>query len=330
MHQRLQAIPFALALLIIAIVALPRTTSAQDPEAVRRELIDAMIAHVKQRNLEHAFHAGAAALAIREDRETFCSVGMIASRLERFPETAQLLTECVRLTTKASDDPNEIQKRLVHASTLEMARSRVGTLQIVAPPLATITVNHRKIGLAPIDQPVFVPANTPVEIHADNFDGKGSEGVTIAPGQSKTVIVRTRRSTKSPVFEAISAPERLAPLPPPKPLIPAPQMTTAFKISLIATLAAAGTTAHLGVASWMDEMDARARSLSVELRFKCGCECSIQPECSQAYDKMSRSALFQGLAITTGITTAIGVGVTIVLGKNMPVKTTAQGIGFVF
>ncbi len=300
---------FAAALITIAHPALAQTPN---PEAVRRELIEAMRAHTEHDRFELAFNAASAALAIRSDRELLCNAGILASHLERFPEAAEFLTDCIRLTTEPTTDPDEHQKRLTHASKLAIARTRVATLRVLSSGLATITVNHRNFGLLPADRDVFVPANTPIQIHAKDFYGEGSKQITIAPGHSETVVVPTLRREKSPAFIAPAAPALRIPAPSPASTSSPLPDATAFRVSLITTLLAAGATAHLSFSAWMDIRSAYELQESVKRRYDCGCECNVQPECSEAFDKINRGESFRDLAIFSGVTTGIGLAITLI------------------
>lgn len=326
MHRRPHSV--LLALVFGLLIALPSPAHAQKPdrEAVYRELIEAMRAHVQHRRFDHAFSAASAALAIKQERETLCSAGMIASRLDRFPECAELLSECVRLTTDHTEDEEEIQKRLIHASTLEMARARVGTLHIVAPSLATITVNHKRIGLAPIDQPVFVPPNTSIEILADNFDGVGSERVTIAPGQSKKVVIRTHRREKSPV----SQPVMLTSPPPSQPLPKLVPDRTPFWISFGLTSAAATATFNFALFSALDLSNADKHFQAARQEYAQPCRNKVIPNCNEFIASFNRGIILRDLAVMSGIGTGIGIAVSAALWKFAPIKPAPQGIGIAF
>lgn len=331
MHKNRQFLAISLFLTLV-LSAFPVHAKQPDPQTLWNELFEACVAHVKHRRFELALSAAKAALAIRRTRELLCNAGMAAARLERFTDAAEFLGECIELTTDESTDNKELQRRLIHAATFAMARTHVGTLRVIAPPLATIYVNHRKIGLAPIDNEIFVPANQNIEIVADNFDGKGSERVTIAPGQSKTVVVRLQPKTKALVSKL---PE---PIPPmmaraPTPLPSPPSLFSSnlpFRVSLIGTLTAAGASAHFWVASRIDAANYQDQLQTVQNHYTCGCECSVQPDCTAIKNLRDRSHGFNTLFIGSAITTGIGLGVTIALGKYLPVRTSSQGLGFDF
>ncbi len=326
MHRRPHSV--LLALVFGLLIALPSPAHAQKPdrEAVYRELIHAMRAHVQHRRYELAFSAASAALAIKQERETLCSAGMIASRLDRFPECAELLSECVRLTTDHTEDEEEIQKRLIHASTLEMARARVGTLHIVAPSLATITVNHKRIGLAPVDQPVFVPPNTSIEILADNFDGVGSERVTIAPGQSKKVVIRTHRREKS----LVSQPVLLTSPPPSQPLPKLVPDRTPFWIGFGLTSAAATATVNFAYFSALDLSNADKRFKAAQGDSPHACRGDATRDCDEFIELFNRGNNLRNAAIATGMSTGIGIALSIALWKFAPLKPAPQGISVAF
>lgn len=313
--------------LALFLCALPAHAKPPDPKAVHQELLDASVDHVRHRRYELALSAAKAALTFRRDREILCNAGLIAARLDRFTEAAEFLRECIDLTTEPTSDNEELQRRITHAATFAMARTHVGALRIIAPPLATIFVDHRKIGLAPIEHDVFVPADQSIEILADNFDGKGSERVAIAPGQDKTVIVRTRRAPKPLVLK----PPKPTATPPP-PTAPPSLFSSSliFRVSLIGTLSAIGATGSFAAASELNFADYRDHMNAVRRRYNCGCECNVQPECTEAEALTERAHNFRTLAIASGITAGIGLGVTIALGKYLPVRASSRGIGFDF
>lgn len=300
---------FAAALITIAHPALAQTPN---PEAIRRELIEAMRAHTEHDRFELAFNAASAALAIRSDRELLCNAGILASHLERFPEAAEFLTDCIRLTTEPTTDPDEHQKRLTHASKLAIARTRVATLRVLSSGLATITVNHRNFGLLPADRDVFVPANTPIQIHAKDFYGEGSKQITIAPGHSETVVVPTLRREKSPAFIAPAAPALRIPEPSPASTSSPLPDATAFRVSLFATIGVSAATAVFSSFAILDFHDADTRLRAAQSRYPCGCQCKVKPDCDEFYDLLNRGRAFRDLAIFSGVTTGIGLAITLI------------------
>lgn len=327
--------PISKCILLISALALflfafPARAIPPDPETVRRELFEASVAHVKHKRYELALSAAKAALVIRRDRETLCNAGLIASRIDRFVESAEFLRECIELATNPSNDKEELERRLTHAAAFAMARTHIGTLRIVAPPLATIFVEHRKIGTAPLDHEVFVPANQNIEILADNFDGKGSERVTIAPGQSKTVVVRTR-SVPKPLVSKLPEPKTPSPATPPPMETPSLfSSSLLFRVSVIGTLTALGASGSFLVASELDIASHREQISAARRRYGCGCACSVEPECTEAEGLLERAHNFRTLAIASGISAGIGLGITIALGKYLPVRASSRGIGVAF
>lgn len=320
MLQNRQTVLFLLVTCAIVTAAFPARAQRPDPEAVRRELLDATLAHVRHKRPELALKTAKGALEIRRDRETLCNAGLIAARIESFVEAAEFLSECIEATKEPSTDEKELEKRITHASTLAMARAQIGTLRIVATPLASVTVDHRRIGLAPIDHDVFVTPNKPIDIYGEIFDREGSERVTVAPGQTRTVLLHLKPRTESLVFKPILA---KAPAPARSSIFPS---NTPFWISFISTAAATGATAHFLVASELDFAAYDERLAGVRNRYNCGCECNVQPDCKGVEEVFDRGALFRHLAIASGITAGIGLAVTIAIGKYLPIKSTAKGV----
>lgn len=310
-------------LVTAAIMAAALTANAEpaDPVAVRRELLEAMIAHVQHGRHKLALVSGKAALEYRRDRETLCNTGLVAAYLESFVEAAEYLSECIALTKEPTSDEKELEKRVTHASTLAMARTQIGTLRIVATPLASVTVDHRRIGLAPIDRDVFVTPNKPIDIHGEYLKNEDTARVTIPPGQTKTVVLHI----KTPMEDRISKPLSVS-APPPAPvrssIFPS---NKPFWISLISTVAATGATGHFAISSKIDSADYQDRLATVRNHYACGCECNVQPDCATIDALQSRAHHFQNLAIASGITAGIGLALTIAFGKYWPVQAKAKG-----
>lgn len=318
---------------VLALLTLAPQARAQHPDAetIRAELLAEAAEHSENARFQLAYDATIAALSIRIERETLCNAGLIASSLERYPEASEILAECLRLTTDPPKDQQEIESRLVHATTFAMVRTHVGTLRIQAPALARISVDHRMIGLAPIDRDVFVTANKGIEIHAHNFNGEGTEYVIVAPGQSKTVVVSTRPvERKSPALAPLlssAAPALAPPLAEPRSFF---GTNTAFKISFISTLAAAGCALTFTAFSVKDFDDARAHLDIVKRRYLTGCASRVEPECTLHAQEYDSARNFRNLAIGTGIAAGVGAVLTIFLHKSTPIKTTAQGLSIAF
>lgn len=325
MPHILKTIASSLAALVTIVVDFPALAQPPAPETIRRELVEAVEAHVDAGRYQLAYDAGIAALGIRADRETFCTTGMIAAQIERFPEAAELLTECINLTTSPPENEQESQRRLAHASTRAMVLTRVATLRILAPALATITVDHRNVGLAPIERDIFVSPNKLVEIHADNFNGQGSATVTIPPGQSKTVLVSIRPAEKPIAREPLSLP-----LPAPSAPSAASSTSTAFRVGFVSTLTAAAATTSFAVASSIDFAKAHEQLAGVQRRYGCGCECNVQPECTLSSNLRDQARDFRNLAVANGIATGIGVVFTLAFKRYVPIKTAAQPFSIAF
>lgn len=199
------------------------------PSQTWDELFDAFAAHVRAHRWDEAYVAAKAALSIKETRELVCNAGIISWRLRKWAEAAQFLTKCRALPAEPTEDKAEIDRRLRHATMLEEARVNAGVVHIVAPSLAYVFVDGFKVGVAPLDDDVFVDADIEHEVKVELFGRTEIQRVKLRGGQRQELkLLRYRPDKSEQAKKATETPKNafVAPLQPSKPVLELPRLST--------------------------------------------------------------------------------------------------------
>jgi hypothetical protein len=95
---------------------------------------------------------------------------------------------------------------------LSQSRSKIGRLEIIAPPGTEVTIDGDRAGSAPLGEPVAVEPGAHTVMFKNGDAPSDTQSVSVLGGEKATVRYNRRAGTETPA--ASSAPEHAAPPPP--------------------------------------------------------------------------------------------------------------------
>lgn len=283
-----------------------------DPETRAKVLTEAVNQFTKNKEYEKAFDAASAAHMLKPTLHRTCVAASLAQQIGQDVRAAELFTECMKFAIEENFKKSKPERWPNMQADYDCAMSRVGILRIHAPPLTTLTVDDRSLGLVDGARDIFVDPKISHKVVATSEMGVVIER-SVGVGAGERHDVEFKREDMQP------AKEPAAPMPAPWPpvyvpqrfqLVPDPYAQPAYAVDRVP----AGSWAALGGGIFMAAVtvyfahqarveDKSADAISARLESGVSVKCSPDrkdPPCIQAWTMRAHAGKLFNQAIASG------------------------------
>lgn len=187
-----------------------------DPETRAKVLTEAVNQFTKNKEYEKAFDAASAAHMLKPTLHRTCVAASLAQQIGQDVRAAELFTECMKFAIEENFKKSKPERWPFMQADYDCAMSRVGILRIHAPPLTTLTVDDRSLGLVDGARDIFVDPKISHKVVARSEMGVVIER-SVGVGAGERHDVEFKREDMQP------AKEPATPMPAPLPPVYVPQ-----------------------------------------------------------------------------------------------------------
>lgn len=182
-------------------------------ESRAKVLLTAMEQFSRSNRIGEAYDAITAAHRLAPTTRTACVAGAIAQQLQRFTESTEYFTDCIRRAVESDFKHRDPVMWKTIQGDYETARSRVGALRVHAPPLTHIYIGGKDKGFVDPEREIFVEPDAAHTIVGIGIAATMNTSVTLSRGESRDVFL-IPEAPQTPIKTDDSAkPQALSPVP---------------------------------------------------------------------------------------------------------------------